>query len=60
MLIEPKVTRVQKNFRLLPESVETIVELAGAYDSSESRVVEAILRTYGPALLRDAKKETKK
>lgn len=60
MLIEPKVVRVQKNFRIAPEAADMIAKLTKAYDTTEGRIVEAIMNTYGPVLLRDAKKGAKK
>ena len=52
--------RIAKSLRITPEASEMIATLAEAYETTEGRIVEGILKTYGPALLRDAQQESKK
>ena len=57
MAFEPeKVNRKGYNFRLLPDTYETIKELAALYGSSQSKIIDALAKTYGPSLKRDANK----
>ena len=57
MAFEPeKVNRKACNFRLLPETHKTISELAELYGSSQSKIIDALAKTYGPALKRAADK----
>lgn len=50
-----KSKRILKSLRMLPGSAATIGQLAQLYESTEGRVIDAMIETYGPALLRDAK-----
>ncbi len=52
--------RVAKSLRITPEAAKMIADLAKSYQTTEGRVIESILSTYGPALLRDAQREAKK
>ena len=57
MAFEPeKVNRKAYNFRLLPDTHKIICELAELYGSSQSKIIDALAKTYGPALKRDANK----
>ena len=58
--IEPQITRIGKNLRISQEACDALDELAAAYNNTQGRVIEALLNTYGPALLRDANKGAKK
>ena len=55
--VEPRVKRVGKNLRISDEACDRLDELTLAYGTTQGRIVEALLATYGPVLLRDAKKE---
>ena len=58
--IEPKVTRIGKNLRISQPASDYLDDLAIAYNTTQGRIMEALLTTYGPALMRDAGKgETK-
>lgn len=56
MAFEPESLRTQCNFRLLVKTREELAELARLYESSQSKVIDALVKTYGPALKRDAPK----
>jgi hypothetical protein len=43
--------RVAKNFRLMPEAVQMLKDLAAHYNTTEGLVVETMLNTYGPKIL---------
>jgi hypothetical protein len=54
---EPKASpRVKKNLSMNREAAELLAKLAYEYDSTEGKVLEALLKTYGPVLLRDAQR----
>jgi hypothetical protein len=52
--IEPRIKRVSRNFRIDPKAGTYLDDLAIAYNTTQGRVIEALLNTYGPALMRDA------
>ena len=60
LIISPTVKKVHRAFRLYPRHAELLADLAAAYGSSQTKVVEAILDTYGPVLLRDRRQELEK
>jgi predicted DNA-binding ribbon-helix-helix protein len=47
---------VVRSLRIKASTWHTLQELATAYDCSVPRVLDAVADTYGPALMRDAKK----
>jgi len=48
--VKKKETRVTRSFTLKPSNIALIEELAESYDSNASRIVEALVETYGPKI----------
>jgi hypothetical protein len=48
--VKKKETRVTRSFTLKPSNIALIEELAESYGSNASRIVEALVETYGPKI----------
>ena len=48
---QQKVERKSKNFRLAVSAIDTLNALADAYNSTPSKIMEALLAQYGPKLM---------
>ena len=48
---QQKVERKSKNFRLAVSAIATLDSLADAYNSTPSKIMEALLAQYGPKLM---------
>lgn len=53
--VERSGNRTPNSFTLKPETVQLLDELATALDTNRSRVIEAMITKFGPALLADAR-----
>ena len=51
-MITPKQKRVHKTMRLTPEAVKLLADLAKQFDTSEGQIVEQMLLTYGPRMIK--------
>ena len=58
--VEPRITRVNKNIRMRQEMIDLLAELAEVHDSTEGKVMEALIETYAPGLIRSQRKESEK
>ena len=52
--------RTPRSFTLLPNTIDLVERLAGAYGTNASRIVEAMIVQYGPKLLDERGKEAAK
>lgn len=51
MIIEPTVTKRPQSYSLKEPTIEMIKELADAYNTNASRIIEALVTNYGPKLI---------
>jgi hypothetical protein len=58
--IPAKTPKVHLAFRVAPKHAQLVTDLADAYGSTKTAVIETILDVYGTALLRDKRNETEK
>lgn len=52
-----KTEKVSKNYRLTPDSVAVIAELAELYGTNVSNVLEAMVQRFGPKILEQERKQ---
>lgn len=55
--VEEKETRAPRSFTLRPSTVAMIEEMAEAYATNASRIVETLVTQYGPKILAQHKKD---
>ena len=55
--IDKKPRRNPHSYTLLPSTIDRVKELAALYDTSASRIVEAMIIQYVPKRLEQAKKK---
>lgn len=55
--VDDRETRNPRSFTLKPSTVKILEELAEAYNTNASRIVEAMVVQYGPKFLEHAKRE---
>jgi hypothetical protein len=55
--IDKTPRRKPHSYTLLPSTIDRVKELATHYDTSASRIVEALITQYGPKLLEQAKRK---
>jgi hypothetical protein len=54
---EPKITRVNKSFRLAEHTLTMMATLADLYGTTEVKIIEAIFAQYGPKLIEQRTRE---
>lgn len=52
-----KSPRVRVSYSISEETRDKIDELANAYDTTQSAILDALLETYGDALMKEAKRK---
>lgn len=57
--IESTGNRLTRSFSLRVRTLDTIEQLAKAYGTNSSRIVEALVSQYGPKILQQQKEEEK-
>lgn len=52
--------RVTRSFSMLAETIDLLEDMADAYKTNASRVIEAMVQQYGQALIEQAEKDARR
>ena len=58
--VEPKENRTPRSFTLKPSTIAMIEDLADAYQTNASRIMETLVTQYGPKILAERQRKGEK